>query len=140
MRFVGKYKFKCNSERFSRQCRIIICPDEISIRREKKKKKRRKKNSPGSHPSSCYLYCHDFFGTRPCLDRSLSVCFTGNDFGFLQDRFLLVTLIRLRSPKCWNQEWMSVRVVLFVWFGFFPPCKLLLLFTFWLSCLINLLL
>lgn len=119
MRFVGKYKFKCNSERFSRQCRIIICPDEISIRRGKKKK-RRKKNSPGSHPSSCYLYCHDFFGTGPCLDCSLSVCFTGNDFGFLQDRFLLVTLIRLRSLKCWNQEWMSVRVVLFVWFGFFP--------------------
>lgn len=38
MRFVGEYKFKCNSEGFSRQCRIIICPDEILVRRGNKKR------------------------------------------------------------------------------------------------------
>lgn len=102
-----------------------------------KKRGKKEKKSPGSHPSSCYLYWHDFFGTRPCLDCGLSVCFTGSALGFLQASFPLVTL-RLRSLKCWNQEWVSVRE-LFCWFGLvFSPCKLL--FTFWLSCLINFLL
>lgn len=94
-------------------------PDEILIRKEKKKKIK-KRNSPGSHPSSCYLYCCDFFRTRPSLDHRLSVCFHWECFWFSAG-FISFSNSKTQEPEMLELRLdVCKRVVLFVSFGFFP--------------------